>query len=234
VLEDLKVMVELQGVDQRIHELEKNRERLPRLIKIAGESLREAEGERDAAQARLDELYVLKRSVDGETGTEGEHLRKLKLRSTEIKTNKEYFAHLKEIEDCQKKISRLEESSLELMEKVEKAEAELGEKKNLLDEEQARFGASKTNIESSFASGDAELEELRARRRELMPKLSKESAEIYKDLLRSYPDSTVAEAKGGSCMGCRMILPPQVFNNVRKGESVVTCNNCRRILYFKG
>jgi predicted nucleic acid-binding Zn-ribbon protein len=28
------------------------------------------------------------------------------------------------------------------------------------------------------------------------------------------------------------MMPPQMYNNVRKGETVITCNNCRRILYY--
>jgi predicted nucleic acid-binding Zn-ribbon protein len=232
-LEDLKVMVELQRVDVQIHEIEKDKERLPRLVENAGHALRESQAECDGAQAALDAANKDKRTRDTELQTEGEHLRKLKLRSTEIKTNKEYFAHLKEIEDCQKKITKLEEESLELMEKVEQAEKAFAEKKEALDGEQAKFSEAKENIEAQFKDGDIRLAELKKEREELLPRLGKENAVYYNHIVKTFPDSAVVEARDGSCTGCRMTLPPQIFSNVRKGESIIKCNNCRRVLYFK-
>jgi predicted nucleic acid-binding Zn-ribbon protein len=233
VLEDLKVMVELQRVDVQIHEIEKDKERLPRLVEYAGQALRDAQAECDGAEAALDAANKDKRTRDTELQTEGEHLRKLKLRSTEIKTNKEYFAHLKEIEDCQKKISKIEEESLELMEKVEQAEKAFAEKREALTAEQAKFSEAKEKIEGQFKEGDIRLAELKKAREELLPRLGKENAVYYNHIIRTFPDSAVVEARDGSCTGCRMTLPPQVFSNVRKGESIVTCNNCRRVLYYK-
>lgn len=232
-MEDLKVMVELQGVDIQIHEIEKDKMRLPRLVESAGQSLREVQAENDAAQAALDGANKEKRALDEGLSAEGEHLRKLKLRSTEIKTNKEYFAHLKEIEDCQKKISKIEEQSLELMEKVEAAEKALAEKKQGLADEQARFAVAKEKIEGQFKDGDIRLAELVKARESLLPKLGKESSVFYTQLIKMYPDSAIVEARDGSCTGCRMMMPPQVFSNVRKGDSIITCHNCRRVLYYK-
>lgn len=232
-MEDLKVMVELQRIDVQIHEIEKDKERLPRLVANAGQTLRDVQAESDEAQASLDGANKDKRTRDTELQAEGEHLRKLKLRSTEIKTNKEYFAHLKEIEDCQKKITKLEEESLELMEKVEQAEKALNEKKEALAAEQAKFSEAKEKIEGQFKAGDIRLAELVKAREELLPKLGKESTVYYTHMIKTFPDSAVVEARDGSCTGCRMTLPPQVFSNVRKGESIVTCNNCRRVLYYK-
>ncbi|MCM3870248.1 MAG: C4-type zinc ribbon domain-containing protein, partial [Pyrinomonadaceae bacterium] len=42
----------------------------------------------------------------------------------------------------------------------------------------------------------------------------------------------VAEARNGACMACFMALRPQAMSQVRRGEEVVTCENCNRILYY--
>jgi predicted nucleic acid-binding Zn-ribbon protein len=34
-------------------------------------------------------------------------------------------------------------------------------------------------------------------------------------------------------MACRMTIRPQVFSDIRRGESLITCESCGRILYFK-
>ena len=42
----------------------------------------------------------------------------------------------------------------------------------------------------------------------------------------------MAEARNGACTACLMTLRPQVMAQVRRGEEVITCDNCNRILYF--
>jgi predicted nucleic acid-binding Zn-ribbon protein len=43
----------------------------------------------------------------------------------------------------------------------------------------------------------------------------------------------LAEARDYSCMACRMKIRPQVFADIRRGDSIITCESCGRILYFK-
>jgi predicted nucleic acid-binding Zn-ribbon protein len=43
----------------------------------------------------------------------------------------------------------------------------------------------------------------------------------------------VAEAKGGTCQGCRMRLPPQLYNELQRHEQIHYCPNCQRILYWE-
>ena len=55
----------------------------------------------------------------------------------------------------------------------------------------------------------------------------------YRKLLISKSGSAIAEARGESCSGCYMSIPPQVFVNVKKNESIIACPHCNRILYYK-
>ena len=41
----------------------------------------------------------------------------------------------------------------------------------------------------------------------------------------------VAEARNRSCTACFMALRPQMMAEIRRGEEVITCDNCGRILY---
>ena len=41
----------------------------------------------------------------------------------------------------------------------------------------------------------------------------------------------VAEARNRSCSACFMALRPQMMAEIRRGEDVITCDNCGRILY---
>jgi hypothetical protein len=43
----------------------------------------------------------------------------------------------------------------------------------------------------------------------------------------------VTMAKGGTCQGCRMRLPPQLYNEIQKHLQIHFCPNCQRILYYE-
>ena len=57
---------------------------------------------------------------------------------------------------------------------------------------------------------------------------------IFEITAKSRKGVAVAEAKDGLCIICHVRLRPQVFNEVRKNESIIQCDSCRRILYFAG
>jgi predicted nucleic acid-binding Zn-ribbon protein len=42
----------------------------------------------------------------------------------------------------------------------------------------------------------------------------------------------LSEARDGTCMQCHVRLRPQVFNEVRRNDSLHQCDSCSRILYY--
>jgi len=232
LIEELRLMVEAQGIDREINEINLRKAEMPAMVARVSGPFDEANEAHTAAKSAYDAAESEKKSVEQAIDDGKDLLVKLKLRSTEIKTNKEYFAHLKEIEDCEKRISSLEDRSIELMEGIdelksayETAASGLAEAKSALDDE-------RTRVEDSFAGDNLRLEELGKAREEILSKLPKAHRDHYERMVEKYPNNAVARAEGGACTGCRMMMPPQAFNNVRKGEAVITCNNCKRVLYY--
>lgn len=232
LVEELRLLIELQGIDAEISVIEKKKATMPILVEQVAAELRQAEAEAGEAKAANDAALKKKSSVELELQAMGDQLQKLKLRTTDIKNNKEYFAHLKEIEDTEKKISELEDSSLELMDRIKETGEALAAKDEALSTEMAKFNEDRARIEKGFEDSNSRLAELQAERAVLIPKVSPKVGQHYDMLISKYPDSAVVQADRGTCSGCRVMMPPQMYNNVRKGETVITCNNCRRILYY--
>jgi len=55
----------------------------------------------------------------------------------------------------------------------------------------------------------------------------------YMKKLESGQGLAVVEVKDSVCMGCNMNIPPQLYVEVRKGEEIFTCPQCRRFLFFR-
>jgi predicted nucleic acid-binding Zn-ribbon protein len=37
----------------------------------------------------------------------------------------------------------------------------------------------------------------------------------------------------GRCTACNMALRPQVFSDIRRGDDLIVCDNCNRILFYR-
>ena len=143
-----------------------------------------------------------------------------------------YTALLAEMEQAREAISEAETGVLEAMEAIEAAQAELasleeqvrGVTERLAAEEQARGEREKAL--------EAELEQLRERRREQTAALDQGLMARYEKVAaRRRPAVAVISAE--ICLGCRVDIPPQAYIEILKGESVVSCNHCHRILIHR-
>jgi len=55
----------------------------------------------------------------------------------------------------------------------------------------------------------------------------------YVQLMESSNAIAVIEAKNEVCQGCNMNIPPQLFVEIKKNDTIINCPQCRRILFYK-
>jgi predicted nucleic acid-binding Zn-ribbon protein len=78
-----------------------------------------------------------------------------------------------------------------------------------------------------------QLTDNRRERERIIATLPKQMSVLYNRISTRIRDGVaVAEARNNSCTACFMSLRPQVMAEIRRGEDVITCDNCNRILYY--
>jgi hypothetical protein len=234
VLADLERLVELQRLDSEIAEVEAAAAAIPGVIRRIEEQLMKAKAALDAVTAETDRMTKLRRQQERELEEVTDQLKKRQSRLFEIKTNQEYSAVLKEIEGLKHKVSVLEEAILVLLDQIEvelKARAE----------EEQRVRSSEAEALRDTQRKEAELRQLRGRLSELQGARKGRSKNVelsllqqYLRLIKSRAGLAVAPARDGSCEGCHVALTPQLYNEVRRNEEILTCERCGRILYWRG
>jgi len=149
------------------------------------------------------------------------------------KKQDEYTAAIREADAARKQISALETKVLEQMEASDRAEGSLTERAaeiaSLNSDRDARLQAfdEETRLQAEKVAAS------RSERERLLNALPKSMASLYGRISARIRDGVaVAEARNGACMACFMALRPQAMAQVRRGEEVVTCDNCNRILYY--
>lgn len=234
MLADLERLVELQRLDSEIAEVEAAAAAIPGVIRRIEEQLMKAKAALDAVTAETDRMAKLRRQQERELEEVTDQLKKRQSRLFEIKTNQEYSAVLKEIEGLKHKVSVLEEAILVLLDQIEvelKARAE----------EEQRVRSSEAEARRDTQRKEAELRQLRGRLSELQGARKGRSKNVessllqqYLRLLKSRAGLAVAPVRDGSCEGCHVALTPQLYNEVRRNEEILTCERCGRILYWRG
>ena len=94
--------------------------------------------------------------------------------------------------------------------------------------------AERGQLDAEVSALQTEIHKATAEREKVVAGIDRHVLSIFETTAKGRKGVAVAEAKDGLCTICHVRLRPQVFNEVRKNESIIQCDSCRRILYFAG
>jgi predicted nucleic acid-binding Zn-ribbon protein len=123
----------------------------------------------------------------------------------------------------------LEERILELMERLETLQVEVQSQDHTVAELRESWESSRPDVERRRQRLGSEVVALRGERDALAGTLDPRSLSMY-DRLRASSGHAVSSVSNGVCQWCRVTLPPKDVQHAR--STLVTCNNCARILYI--
>ena len=230
---ELQQLVALQNLDTSIRKLQAELGAIPqRRAEIESEFDQRAFEIRALENAR-DEARHARTRLETEVGEQRLRVERAEKNLMSSKKQDEYTAAIREADAARKQISTLETQILEQMEGLEKAEASLSERA----EEIASLNSDRvTRLQEFDNETRQQTDQLamnRTERERLVAALPKTMGALYVRISARIRDGVaVAEARNGACMACFMALRPQAMAQVRRGEEVVTCDNCNRILYY--
>jgi predicted nucleic acid-binding Zn-ribbon protein len=231
--EQLGLLIQLQELDATIRARSEQKNRLPEALAALERRRAAARDDLDAVKESLQAAQKNKRDRDKDLEVGAQKVEKLKARTSEIKTNKEYQALLKEIETAEQENKTIEDEILVLMEQIDAAVVSItAAEKKARDDEEAIVVEQKEH-EAVFVQLEKELKEVERERQETAAHIDPPVLGQYQKLLKSKAGIAIAEARGESCSGCYMSIPPQVFVNVKKNSSIITCPHCGRFLFYK-
>ncbi len=233
IKEDLNGLVRLQEIDSRLQKIEHKREELNEAIQNVREPLTALEAGKDAVARRLETLQRDTRALEGSIAEYTERIQKSSEKLPLITTQKEYFALQKEIETMNREKERLEETLLTNMGTLEELQEEAANLTQQCSEEEKNFLTKKTKIKRDTVAFDTETEELQEQRKTIAAGIDARYLAHYDKVLLYKGSPAVVQIVDGNCRGCHMTLPPQLYNDVRRGDAVITCSFCHRILYVE-
>jgi len=230
----LSPLIELQKLDLRIMEIGEIRRKIPERLDAAEAPLREATRILSDTKVAVEAAVKERRSHEKDLEAHEAHTDKMKSHATSLKTNKEYQAHLFELELASKKRGDFEEKILLTMEKIDELQKtlkELQEKGTALEKV---FTQEKQRLDTQDKELATELAQLQTHHRETSMLVEKALLDRYNQVKASRKDHPLAAVRDGICLGCRLQIPPQLIAQVKRSDDLHVCPYCRRILYWEG
>ena len=151
----------------------------------------------------------------------------------QVQTNREYQSLLKEIEDGKKSIKEKEEEIVRIMEVSEANAKIMAEQESLIKDEQKEMAEKKAKVHKHA-------EQVEGKKAKIVVKRDAKAKNVNTSALRKYDmlrtrrnGKAVVGVVNGVCQGCFMSIPPQHFNNILKGDRMLNCPTCQRILFHQ-
>lgn len=229
---DVQKLIELQQVDARVAALRAEVAALPKEVAKIEAKLAGSKTAVEKAQNAIKADDTAKRKHESDIKDQQEKISKYRDQSLKVKTNQEYKALLTEIEHAEGEIRKSEDKILEIMVEADARKETLKQAEAALKADTAENEKEKEHARRQTAEDEKELAELDAQRKELRIGISEEPLTHYDRVLKLRGSALAPVYSDESCSACRVLLRPQVFQDVLNNEQFVTCFYCNRILYF--
>ena len=184
-------------------------------------------------QEKIDVLMEQKGRIEGEIENDAQKVKKSKNKLMMVENTKEYHAMMREMDTMEKMNRMREEERSNLL-------ADLSDLEGRKDALQKDIDALSETISAQQANLDQELSEKRTRLAELDKDKKKASEAVPAPILTRYnfirdriPNPVIVPVSEGVCKGCHVVIPPQTFIDLQKGEQILSCPNCLRIIFWE-
>lgn len=234
MIAELGLLISLQETDIEIKRCNAEVASLPGRRAAIEEAFAASVKEFLVLKAELDSATSERRSLEASVAEEQTKHEKFKTDLMKATNEKQYSTAVREIDATKKTISTLETEVLKLMEKVEKLEAQVNERSPAIEAKRAEVDSQIVALTTAVEADQQKLATLTTERAQLISQLTPGTRATYERVARLKSGVALAEARNYACTACRMTIRPQAFNDIRRGESIYECENCGRILFFRG
>ncbi len=229
--EKLLALVALQKVDLEIAGLRKSAEIFPKQIAELEKELGAARSAMEAEKAKLTDLDRQRANLEATIAEEKDKVKKWEGRLTEQRSTREYSALAREIDIAKKSNVTMAEELVELGKQVATQRTAAQAKETDFNTRQKDLGAKMTELRTKLADAESGVKGLEGKREEAAKGVDPTLLKRYDHVRKKRMPAMAAVVAPGTCTGCRMNVPPQLYNTLLTTLGYDVCPNCQRIIH---
>ncbi len=227
----LEQLVLLSKIDQEIDSFEPKMESISKTLKDAENKIAKFNVELNNLENEIQDVENQKVQNNAHISEFSAKIKELSKKSGAVKTEKEANA-LKIEEDIAKE--QLDAANDEIVRLDKILENKGLFKKELLEEkskEEQNLDEIKVSISSQMDDLEKERMNVYAKKTKLVAEMNQKVLSFYEKIRKWAKNTAVVPVKKQACYGCFMKIYDKTYLSVIKGEEIITCPHCGRILY---
>lgn len=229
----LEMLEQLQEIDLLLDSLKNTQNGLHNEINEIDHELDKAREELADLKTRVAQVEQDKAELETSLAAEQENIHRSESHMKEIKTNKEFQAIGREISVARKQTAELEEQILQKIGQIDELASDIAARSDNLAEMEQNVAQRRQEKLAEIAAIQQDVDNDTVRRDVITKTLPASLNKRYNSLRDQRRGQAVAIARDGYCLGCNMNLPPQLYNSLFRGDELISCPHCQRVLILK-
>lgn len=230
--EELKLLEELQRVDLQLQETDQALQALPLRLQALKSDVEAVEALLGRERKQLEDVQRYRGELEQSLRRDQDQLNKTKAKLTQVKTSREYMAVQREFESSRRLINEREGELAKLTAAIDQTQESVARHEQELEGLRQHCDAEEQATQTQLVALEQQVAGRRGERTALAARVNKSVVRKYEQIRRQRGGLGLALAREGVCGGCRMHLPPQLYNTLQRAETIEQCPNCQRIVYF--
>ena len=231
-LDQIRQLVELQKIDDAIFAVRQELERAPRELEDLQQRFDASNAQRERVLEKLNHLQDQQKRLDFEIEDDSARIKKSKNKLMQVENDREYQAMIREMDTMERQNQTREEERMALQEERSLQESNLHSVEETWNELKTELESQRENLEKRLAECRTKLEALEAQRAEVSALISPPVLSRYEFIRNRLRHPVIVPVEAGVCSGCHIAIPPQVFIDLQRGNHIMSCPNCQRLMYW--
>jgi len=227
----LNQLVQLSKIDQEIDEFGPRIEKTERVLKLAVEEQNAIEEKLNGFDAQIKEAKLKKSQHELHLAELSEKIKEIGKKTSLVKSEKEQKSLQLEEEICKEQCDFSNEEINRLENLIESKQALYDETLKEFEKAKAKVEATRESISSEVEAIEKERAEVYQKKQALVEQMSQKILTFYEKIRKWAKNTAVVPVKKQACYGCYMPINDKTYAAVIKGEDIITCPHCGRILY---
>ena len=229
--QDRNNLVELQRIDLKILAVQQQIRDFDPLLGEVEEPALVLESDAQKTRARLKEINLEERQLELSVAEKRERQKRLDERLGSVRNLREEAAVSAELEMVKQALQNDEQEALSILDQIRRMEGRLEELDEAITEARGIVGPRLEELISGRETAEKELGALEQDRENFVHTMAALEIRLYEGIRRGgRVTADAALTEDGACSHCFGIVPPQLQNEVRHGESLIRCEGCGVIL----
>ncbi|WP_297669419.1 C4-type zinc ribbon domain-containing protein [uncultured Desulfovibrio sp.] len=230
--EQIRQLVELQKVDDAIHAVKQELERAPGELNDLEQRFAAAETQRNYILDKLSHLQDQQKRLSLEIDDDSARIKKSKNKLMQVGNQREYHAMMREMDSMERVNRSREEEKTTLLEELQYQNDALAEINSTYDALKTELEEKRGGLEEKLQKGNAALEELNGKRAQVSKTIPQPVFMRYEFIRKRLEHPVIVAVKDGVCSGCHIAVPPQSFIELQRGQQILSCPNCQRLIFW--